>query len=139
VSAEKLNSAALAALQVEGRAEGALTLVVAGDETVHALNREYLGIDASTDVLAFGGEAPDFAAPPEAEDYLGDVVISYPQAHAQASAAGYPVDAELALLAVHGVLHLLGYDHLEPEDKAAMWQRQRQALSELGLSHVQPD
>jgi probable rRNA maturation factor len=113
-------------------------LVVTDDETVRTLNRTYLDVDAPTDVLSFGGESPDFVAAPDAERYLGDVIISYPRAQAQAAAAGHPLEAELALLVVHGVLHLLGYDHIRPEDKAVMWKRQADILAQLGLAHIAP-
>jgi len=138
VSAEWLSSVAMATLAFESCTSGELTLIITDDEALRALNQAYLGIDSPTDVLSFGGEAPDFVNPPVAEVYLGDVVISYPRAHAQASAAGHPVEAELALLVVHGVLHLLGYDHGRPDDQAVMWERQAGILSQLGLAHVQP-
>jgi probable rRNA maturation factor len=138
VSPDWLRLVAQTALEAEGQSSGALTLVMTDDETLRALNRAYLGIDAPTDVLSFGGESPDFVSPPDAEVYLGDVVIAYPQAQAQATAAGHPIEAELALLVVHGVLHLLGYDHVHPDDKAAMWERQADILARLGLVHVQP-
>ncbi len=115
-----------------------LSLVITDDEALRVLNRAYLGIDATTDVLSFGGESPDFVSAPDAEPYLGDVVISYPRAQAQAAAGGHPVDAELALLVVHGVLHLLGYDHVRPDDKAAMWKQQAHVLAKLGLADIQP-
>jgi probable rRNA maturation factor len=133
VSPDWLRLAAQTALEAEGQSSGALTLVVTDDQTLRALNRVYLDIDAPTDVLSFGGESPDFVSPPGAEAYLGDVVIAYPQAQAQASAAGHAIEAELALLVVHGVLHLLGYDHVHPDDKAVMWARQADILARLGL------
>jgi probable rRNA maturation factor len=135
---EWLGSVAQATLEAEGLGTAVLTLVVTDDEAVRALNRDYLGIDAPTDVLSFGGGSPDFVNPPDAEAYLGDLVIAYPQASAQASAAGHTIEAELALLVVHGVLHLLGYDHVRSKDKAAMWGRQSDILSQLGLAHIQP-
>jgi probable rRNA maturation factor len=138
VRADWLTSAAEATLEAEGYGTGALTLVVSDDEALRALNRAYLGVDAPTDVLAFGGEAPDFVSPPGADVYLGDVVIAYPQAERQAATAGHPIEAELALLVVHGVLHLLGYDHAQTEDKVVMWERQADVLARLGLAHVQP-
>lgn len=138
VSSEWLGSVAQATVEAEGVDTAMLTLVVTNDEAVRALNRDYLGIDAPTDVLSFGGESPDFVNPPGADAYLGDLVIAYPRAEAQALAAGHPIDAELALLVVHGVLHLLGYDHMRPQDKVAMWKRQSDILSHLGLAHVQP-
>ena len=108
VSPEWLSSVARTTLEREGRSTGLLTLVITDDETLRRLNRDYLGIDDPTDVLAFGGESPDFVGTPDTEDYLGDVLISYARAQGQATAAGHSVEAELALLAVHGVLHLLG-------------------------------
>jgi probable rRNA maturation factor len=98
------------------------------------LNRIYRGVDATTDVLAFGTEEADafaFATPPEASQYLGDVIVSFPQAEAQAQAAGHPVEAELQLLTVHGVLHLLGHDHALPGEKALMWAAQSEILQQL--------
>jgi probable rRNA maturation factor len=138
VSSDRLKFAAEATLEAEGLSTGELTLVISDDEAVRALNRDYLGIDAPTDVLSFGGESPEFVSSPTEDDYLGDVVIAYPQAKKQSSAAGHPVEAELTLLVVHGVLHLLGYDHARSQDKTVMWKRQGEILSRLGLAHVQP-
>jgi probable rRNA maturation factor len=141
VSPDWLRSVALATLSETGPkpvTTSVLTLVVTDDETLRALNRAYLSIDAPTDVLSFGGESPDFVSAPDAESYLGDVLISYPRAQAQAAAAGHPVEAELALLVIHGLLHLLGYDHVRPDDRALMWERQADILTGLGLAHVQP-
>ena len=138
VSEDLFETAAEVTLEAEGRRTGELTVVVTDDETLRGLNRTYLGIDAATDVLSFGGEAPDFVGPSIADEYLGDVVIAYPQAKKQALAAGHSIRAELCLLVVHGVLHLLGYDHVRPEDKEVMWKRQGDILAELGLADVGP-
>jgi len=76
---------------------------------------------------------------PDSEElYLGDVVISVPRALAQASAAGHPYLEEMQLLVVHGVLHLLGHDHGEPDEKQRMWDLQRKVLSHLGCSISPP-
>src|ERR1700682_2533143 len=84
----------------------------------------YRGLAEPTDVLAFAArEQPTdqrFQAPPGTEDWLGDIVISVPRARRQAQEAGHPVNAEVRLLAVHGFLHLLGYDHAEPAEEATM-------------------
>ena len=105
-----------------------MTVVLTDDEQVAALNRQYLEIDAPTDVLSF----PTGETDPESGDlYLGDVIISYPRALAQAEAAGHPVEAELQLLVVHGVLHLLGHDHAEEAEQAAMWAVQAEILASL--------
>ncbi len=106
-----------------------LTLVITGDEALQDLNRRYLEIDAPTDVLSFPANELN---PESGAFYLGDIAISYPRAQAQADLAGHPVEAELQLLVVHGVLHLLGYDHTGPGEKAAMWTAQDQVLAKLG-------
>jgi probable rRNA maturation factor len=99
------------------------------------LNRRYLEIDAPTDVLSFpAGELN----PESGAIYLGDIAISYQRAQAQAALAGHPIEAELQLLVVHGVLHLLGYDHIESSEKAAMWEIQDQVLAALGSSIRSP-
>ena len=115
ISPELLRQTALAALahrQVEGACE--LTIVVTGDDLLHDLNRRHRDVDAPTDVLAFPDEpCPErgpFVGAPKLERYLGDVIVSFPRASAQAAEAGHDVRAELQLLVVHGVLHLLGYD-----------------------------
>ncbi len=116
----------------------AVTVVITDSQAVQELNAQYRGVDSPTDVLSFGNEPdPDFPDPEE-DDYLGDVIIAYPVAEAQAQAAGHAVMDEVILLAVHGTLHLLGFDHDTPEDKAEMWAKQQQIMAELGLAHIQP-
>ena len=99
-------------------------LTLTNDAHVREYNRRYRGLDATTDVLAFAAqERPTdqrFQAPPGTDHWLGDIVISLPQARRQAKAAGHPVDDEVRLLAVHGLLHLLGYDHVARADEARM-------------------
>jgi probable rRNA maturation factor len=75
-----------------------------------------------------------FISAPEAQNYLGDVVISFPTAERQAAAVGHSLIDELCLLTVHGVLHLLGYDHASPEEEADMWARQAQILASLSVA-----
>ena len=105
-----------------------LTILVDDDQRIQKLNNEYLSIDAPTDVLAFPA---DFTDPDTGHNYLGDVIISFPQAKSQAEKRGHSLEAEIQLLIVHGVLHLLGYDHLESEDKEIMWSAQSQVLSQV--------
>ncbi len=88
-----------------------LSVVVTDDETVRELNRRYRHVDAPTDVLSFGMAEDRFIVPPGSARQLGEIVISYPTARRQAEEAGRPVENELAHLLVHGLLHLLGYDH----------------------------
>jgi probable rRNA maturation factor len=133
VDESSLQDAAAAALRHRGAPTGAaLTLVVTGDKEICQLNRQFRHIGAPTDVLAFPAAAP-FIEVPGQPPYLGDVIISHPRAAAQAAEAGHPIKAELALLAVHGTLHLLGYDHATPVEKAVMWAAQEAILAELGL------
>ncbi|MEI2689622.1 MAG: rRNA maturation RNase YbeY [Anaerolineae bacterium] len=136
VPVQRLHQAISATLR-HGDAENAeMTLVIADDLLLTQLNRQYRGIDAPTDVLSFAAHEESegqelFVTAPEALNYLGDVIISFPTAERQAAAAGQSVAAELCLLAVHGVLHLLGYDHASPEEEADMWARQAQILASL--------
>jgi probable rRNA maturation factor len=131
-----LELAAQATLDDTGSNEGTdLSLVLTGDAQLHELNRQYLGIDAPTDVLSFPAGETD----PETElIYLGDVIVSYQRAQAQAVAGGHSVENELQLLVVHGVLHLLGRDHAEEIEKAKMWAEQSAILSRLGCSITSP-
>ena len=110
-----------------------VSLVFTDSETVQRLNRDYRGIDEPTDVLAFymlPQKRTDisFAVPPDGVTRLGEVVISYPQAMAQAREEGHSPERELALLVIHGILHLLGYDHEKPEEEHKMRERERGLL-----------
>lgn len=128
LEAAGLEEAASKALQQFEAPEGDLSIIITDDDQMHQLNREYLGIDSPTDVLSFPAGYMD---PDSQSAYLGDVLISYPRAVEQASAGGHPVEQELQLLVVHAVLHLLGYDHMEEEEKARMWEAQGQVLQNL--------
>ena len=114
-----------------------ITLLLTDDEQLKSLNKEYRGIDAPTDVLSFAtGEA--MPGMKENELYLGDIVISVPMAEQQARRGGHSLKAELQLLAVHGTLHLLGYDHEEPNEKGRMWRAQASILAQLGAEITGP-
>jgi probable rRNA maturation factor len=99
-------------------------LTLTGDDHLREYNRRYRGLDETTDVLAFAAkEKPTdqrFQSPPGTDDWLGDIVISLPQARRQAKAAGHLINDEVRLLAVHGLLHLIGYDHALPNDEELM-------------------
>jgi probable rRNA maturation factor len=104
-------------------------LVITGQEKIRELNRLYLEEDAPTDVLSFPMTESDsdesgFITPPDSTLRLGEVIISYPQAKKQAKEHGHIVKKEIAVLIVHGVLHLLGYDHDTPKHKQAMRKRE---------------
>jgi probable rRNA maturation factor len=124
-------------LEAQGAgAEAEVSLLIATGERVKELNREYLGEDEPTDVLAFsareeGAGQPPFIHPPDGLLHLGEVIIAYPQAVIQAAEHGHPVKKELAILLIHGLLHLLGYDHDEPEGERRMKSREAELLSYL--------
>ena len=112
-------------------------LVITDQARVQELNKTYRGEDRPTDVLAFYmttageefGSAPErFVVAPDGKLHLGEVIISYPQAVMQAQEQGHSVEKELAVLIIHGVLHLLGYDHERPAQKREMAARE-QAIS----------
>ncbi|MDA0988740.1 MAG: rRNA maturation RNase YbeY [Chloroflexi bacterium] len=127
--------------QGEGKALN-VSLVIADDETVHSLNREYRDLDETTDVLAFPlwesrenqePGADGFVLPAEETIPTGEIVISYPQAARQAREGKKLLRSEIALLIVHGVLHLLGYDHADAQQESHMWARQDEILARVPL------
>jgi probable rRNA maturation factor len=129
-----LERAALLTLEVESAStDSDLTIVLTDDAQLHELNRDYLGVDAPTDVLSFPADEED---PETGIRYLGDILVSIPRAKQQAEEAGHPLEAEAQLLVVHGTLHLLGHDHAEADEKARMWQAQAEVMSKLGLGHI---
>jgi probable rRNA maturation factor len=128
--ADVLERAARAALDLAGAPDVELTLVLTDDYRIQALNRDFLGTDAPTDVLSFPADELD---PETGRCYLGDVVISLPRAAEQAGQHGHALEAEVQLLVVHGVLHLLGHDHAEAGEKARMWAAQVEVLERLGV------
>lgn len=138
-----LRLAALATLKhqhIEAPVE--LAIVIADDASLQELNARFRGIDRPTDVLSFPNDSRGpFATggSPEFPPYLGDVVISLPTAQQQAVAAGCTLTQELQLLIVHGVLHLLGYDHATPVEKDRMWQVQHEILTLLGIEAPLPE
>jgi len=116
----------------EGAAEETeLSLIITDNEAIRELNRRFRGVDAPTDVLSFGAGAEEhFVTAPESRPYLGDVVISYQRALAQSEELGHTVAEELKLLIIHGILHLLGYDHEEEAEAQEMREREERILSD---------
>ena len=115
-----------------------VSLVFTDSEKVKQLNRDYRGIDEPTDVLAFHmlpqkGVDSSFALPPDGVTRLGEVIISYPQAAEQAKEQGHSPERELALLIIHGILHLLDYDHEEPGKESEMREKERELLERCWL------
>ena len=119
------------ALLHEG-AEGGINVVLTGDEEIREFNRSFRGIDSVTDVLSFpANEGEAFMGIPD--DFLGDIVISCARAFLQAAEYGHSAERELAFLAVHGTLHILGYDHMTQSDADGMFALQNEILEDMGL------
>ena len=140
---------------MEPHATGQVSLLITDDESVRELNRQYRGLDKTTDVLSFSaehgghwegldtpspfmGEAwgegdypAHFPIPDDEPPPLGDIVMSLPQAARQAAEQGVPLCRELALLLVHGALHLMGHDHYDEGERAEMQRLERRALSAI--------
>ncbi|RYL91580.1 rRNA maturation RNase YbeY [Sporolactobacillus sp. THM7-4] len=123
-------------LELKGETECSLTFT--GNSRIQEINREYRGIDRPTDVISFAleevqeGEVP--IIPDEEEPrVLGDIIVSIDKAHEQAESYGHSFERELGFLIVHGLLHLLGYDHTTDEEKEEMFGLQEQILSSFGL------
>jgi probable rRNA maturation factor len=116
-----------------------LGLVITTQDRIQELNKRYRGQDRPTDVLAFymsseeetGTVKSPFIVPPDKVRHLGEVIISFPQATIQAQEQDHPLKRELAILTIHGVLHLLGYDHVEPEAEGLMKTREAEILAGL--------
>jgi probable rRNA maturation factor len=127
----ELETAVIKTLEHEQIESAALSILLTDDAEIQAMNRDYRGEDQPTDVLSFpaGDELPG---------YPGDIAISVETAGFQAENAGHHLVEELQLLTVHGTLHLLGFDHLNAEEKAVMWAVQTAVLNQLNLGHVTP-
>ncbi len=127
----------LNALHVSAEAELAIMLI--DPEAMEKLHIEWMDLAGPTDVMSFPMDElrPGTASAPSSAGVLGDIVLCPEVAAQQAQAAGHPLEEELLLLTVHGVLHLLGYDHAEPEEEAEMFGLQRKLLAEF-LGHSAP-
>jgi len=131
IAQKVLQKAATQVLQDQSlRGDPDLSIVIVGNKKIRQLNLGFREIDAATDVLSF----PDGEVDPDTgKRYLGDIIISYPFARKQAQDESHSLDEELQLLVVHGMLHLLGYDHTTPAEKEKMWTAQSRILGRLGV------
>jgi len=119
-----------------------LSIRLTNDAELQVLNKQFRGLDAPTDVLSFSSEmfrdgrlVHEGAGEHSEQLYLGDIAISMERCAAQAQQFGHTVSDELALLVVHGVLHLLGYDHHQIERRRRMWRAQDRAFARLGRAN----
>jgi probable rRNA maturation factor len=129
VARESLQEIAINVLTAERLGLSELGIVITDDDRIRALNRDFAGDDHVTDVLSFSlREGEDFANPDDIVR-LGEVIVSYPTAERQAREVGQSIELELAHLLVHGILHLLGYDHAAPEEENLMRAREDALLT----------
>lgn len=134
VQADWLTGIARITLEHEAVGDCQLSVVVTTDDEIQDLNRQYAGEDRPTDVLSFSQEEGEaFISAPDEPRHLGDVIISLETAARQAAEAGHDLDAEMAHLLAHGVLHLLGYDHAEAAEEREMRERERAVLAKAGI------
>lgn len=120
------------------REDAEVSLMLVDDRRIHALNLEYRGVDRPTDVLSFALQ-DEMEEEPEIEvedEMLGDIVISVERARDQAEEYGHSFEREIVYLAVHGTLHLLGYDHEEENDKQEMRSKEEEVMAKLRLERV---
>ncbi len=108
------------------------SLIFVEPEAIRELNNTYRQVDAVTDVLSF--EYENEIDPETGREYLGDIIICAEQAQKQAEMSGHSVMDEICLLEIHGLLHLLGYDHMEEEQKEEMWKYQNMYLDKFGIN-----
>ena len=134
-----LSQAIKEAIRLSGGPEEAeVSLMLVDDQRIHALNLEYRGVDRPTDVLSFALQE-ELDEEPDSEfedDMLGDIVISAERAREQAGEYGHSFEREIVYLAVHGTLHLLGYDHEEEIDKQEMRSKEEEVMALLGLERA---
>ena len=124
------------ALKKENLDNVSFNLIIVDNEYIHELNRDYRNIDRETDVITFALEDEDSIILPSDERVLGDIYISIDKAESQALEYGHSLLRELSFLAVHGFYHLLGYDHMRPEDEKVMFKKQEEVLEEYGISRI---
>lgn len=111
-----------------------VSIVLVDNAAIQSLNRQYRGVDSATDVLSFPMlEGEDVPAPEVDAVPIGDIVISLERARQQAEEYGHSFEREVAFLTVHGMCHLLGYDHETDEERAVMREREESVLTKLGL------
>ncbi|MBO0959459.1 rRNA maturation RNase YbeY [Neobacillus sp. MM2021_6] len=133
---ERLINFAAKKQKIEEHSEVSISFV--SNERIHEINREYRDKDMPTDVISFAmeelGEGEVELAGVEMPRVLGDIIISIPRTKEQAEEYGHSFERELGFLAVHGFLHLLGYDHMTEDEEKEMFTLQKEILDEYGLT-----
>jgi len=130
---ETVEKVLYSAMKKEKLENTSFNVIIVDNQYIHELNKNYRNIDRETDVITFALEDEDTIIIPEEERILGDIYISIDKAKAQAEEYGHSLLRELSFLAVHGFYHLLGYDHMTPEDEKIMFQKQEEVLDSYGI------
>lgn len=128
--------AIISVLSIHAKEDTDITLRFTDNSEISVLNQNYRGNSKATDVLAFN---QDFLNPENGRYYLGDIVISIDMARQQAHQHGHSLNDECAFLAIHGVLHLLGYDHDTLERKQHMWSTQKEIFEDIKTNYQETD
>ena len=138
VLSETIEKIVVDSLVFEGFAKPCeVSISIVDNEEIRQINQQFREIDRATDVLSFPlltfeeGEKPDLNE--KGEVLLGDIIISLERAREQAEEYGHSLKREVAFLTAHSMLHLLGYDHMEPEEEADMFAKQREILNQAGI------
>lgn len=131
---ETVEKVLYSAIDHEGLSGINFNLIIVDNEYIHELNKNYRNIDRETDVITFALEDDDTMVLPEDVRVLGDIYISIDKARSQAEEYGHSFLREICFLAVHGFYHLLGYDHMTPEEEKVMFGKQEEVLSAYGIT-----
>lgn len=130
---ETVEKVLYSAIEKEKLENVSFNLIIVDNDYIHDLNKNYRNIDRETDVITFALEDEDTIVMPNEERVLGDIYISIDRAKEQANEFGHSLLRELSFLAVHGFYHLLGYDHMTPEDEKVMFKKQEEVLEAYGI------
>ncbi len=122
------------AFEIERVKNASCSIIIVDNSYIHKLNKEYRGIDRVTDVISFALEDDKNMVIPDGTRLLGDIYISLDKAREQAKEYGHSLERELCFLAVHGIYHLLGYDHEKEEEAEVMFKKQEEVLMEYGIT-----
>lgn len=129
--AERIIRRAAEYVLLSEKVNASVNIVIVDEEEIRRINREFRNIDKVTDVLSF--PAWDGSTYDLTDGFLGDIAICLKRAEEQAKEYGHSLERELAFLTVHGMLHIIGYDHISPEDEAVMFPLQEKLLEEMGI------
>ena len=123
--------------EIYGVENSEVSVTLTNDQKIHELNLQYRGIDRPTDVLSFAfrdSDEPEIFSESDQPEILGDIIISIDRAKSQAEEFGHSIRREIVFLTVHGILHLLGYDHMEETERLEMESEQKFMMERLGIS-----